>query len=42
MMLLVSFSDKLYGSMSHKNKIIIEDKGGADANISTQNSDISD
>ena len=27
--------------MSHKNKIIIEDKGGADVNISAQNSDIS-
>ena len=28
--------------MSHKNKIIIEDKGDVDVNISTQNSDIPD
>lgn len=42
MMLLASFNGKLYGSRSHKNKIIIEEKGGDDGSISTQNSDISD
>ena len=42
MMLLASFSGKLYGSRSHKNKIIIEEKGGEDGSINTQNSDISD
>ena len=41
MMLLASFSGKLYGSRSHKNKIIIEEKGEDDGSISTQNSDIS-
>ena len=40
MMLLASFSGKLYGSRSHK--IIIEEKGGYDGSISTQDSDISD
>lgn len=42
MMLLASFSGKLYGSRIHKNKIIIEEKGGDDGSISTQDSDISD
>ena len=41
MMLLASFSGKLYGSRRHKNKIIIKEKGGVDGSISTQNSDIS-
>ena len=41
MMLLASFSDKLYSSRRHKNKIIIEDKGGDDGSIGTQDSDIS-
>ena len=41
MMLLASFSGKLYGSRSHKNKIIIEEKGEDDGSISTQDSDIS-
>ena len=42
MMLLASFNGKLYGSRSHKNKIITEEKGGDDGSIGTQNSDISD
>lgn len=41
MLLLASFSGKLYGSRSHKNKIIIEEKGEDDGSISTQDSDIS-
>lgn len=41
MMLLASFNNKLYCSRIHKNKIIIEEKGGDDDSIGTQDSDIS-
>lgn len=41
MMLLASFSDKMYGLRSHKNQIIIEE-GGMDDNIKSEDKDISD
>ena len=41
MMLLASFSGKMYGLRSHKNQIIIEE-GGMDDNIKSEDKDISD
>ena len=41
MMLLASFSGKMYGLRSHKNQIIIEE-GGIDDNIKSEDKDISD
>lgn len=41
MMLLSSFSGKMYGLRSHKNQIIIEE-GGQDDNNKSENEDISD
>lgn len=41
MMLLASFSGKMYGLRSHKNQIIIEE-GGVDDNIKSEDKDISD
>ena len=41
MMLLASFSGKMYGLRSHKNQIIIEE-GGQDDNIKSEDKDISD
>lgn len=40
MILLASFSGKLYSLKNHKNQIIIKEKGGIDGSISSQNSDI--
>ena len=41
MMLLASFSGKMYGLRSHKNQIIIEE-GGQDGNNKSDDKDIPD
>ena len=40
MILLASFSGKLYSLKNHKNQIIIKEKGEIDGSISSQNSDM--